>query len=265
VSDELSRVEETLRGYATSLTEQRGLEASIADGLKQDAMNSHDRAPDEIAMKMLTTGDDRATFWFSRVLLLQAIARRCVDRGDAKDARTLIAQARRDKHPFVRETARLCQKALRKLPTRPGRPPRWEKYIWRDMTEVAAGAKSPLAPITKQLIGEIALSLNMNEHAREGQRNDFGKKTTLPACIERSRHRGEIVGLSGPIEDCPYQEQTQCLCPYTYHAPNEEVRRELSRAFCRDQRMNAQRLRHSDINLRSLKEFWREMEELARF
>ena len=45
-----------------------------------------------------------------------------------------------------------------------------------------------------EMIGEKLMA--MNEHASDQGRIAFGTKPQLPACIERSRHRGEIVGCS---------------------------------------------------------------------
>ena len=246
-----------LREHAEQMTTQSGMESSIADGLKQDAMRDAGKPVDEFALEMLDPDKRPAIFWFTRVLLVQAVARRCLGRDDCQSARELVSATRNDPHPFVRATARLCTRALRRG--------RWEPYIWVDMTQVAAGASSPLVPEARQLIGEIVLALNMNEHAPEDVRAQFGSATALPACLEFSANRAEILGLAAPRGDCAFRRGDKCLCPYTYHPPEDGIRRELSRAFCRDQRLNATRLPHSDIRVKQLKDFWREMEYLARF
>jgi hypothetical protein len=246
-----------LREHAEQMTTQAGMEASIADGLKQDAMRDSSQPVDQFALEMLDPAKRQAIFWFTRVLLVQAVARRCLGRDDCQSARELVARTRNDPHPFVRATARLCTRALRR--------DKWEPYIWVDMTQVAAGASSPLVPEARQLIGEIVLALNMNEHAPDDVRSQFGSATALPACLEFSPNRAEILGLAAPRTECPFLRGDKCLCPYTYHPPEDGIRRELSRAFCRDQRLNATRLPHSDIRVKALKEFWREMESLARF
>ncbi|MGZ4303589.1 MAG: NACHT domain-containing protein [Solirubrobacteraceae bacterium] len=246
-----------LREHAEQMTTQSGMESSIADGLKQDAMRDPGQPVDDFAIEMLDPSRRPAIFWFTRVLLVQAVARRCLGRDDCQSARELVAATRNDPHPFVRATARLCTRALRR--------DKWEPYIWVDMTHVAAGASSPLVPEARQLIGEIVLALNMNEHAPDDVRAQFGSATALPACLESSPNRAEILGLAAPRSECPFLRGDKCLCPYTYHAPEAGIRRELSRAFCRDQRLNATRLPHSDIHVKLLKDFWREMEYLARF
>jgi hypothetical protein len=247
-----------LREHAEQMTMQAGMESSIADGLKQDAMRDPGQPVDEFALEMLDPNKRPAMFWFTRVLLVQAVARRCLGRDDCQSARELVSATRNDPHPFVRSAARLCTRALRRG--------KWEPYIWVDMTQVAAGVSSPLVPEARQLIGEIVLGLNMNEHAPVDVRAQFGTATALPACLEFSPNRAEILGLAAPRSECPFlRGDNKCLCPYTYHPPEAGIRRELSRAFCRDQRLNATRLPHSDIHVKPLKDFWREMEYLARF
>ncbi len=253
----LDEYQQRLREHAEQMTTQSGMESSIADGLKQDAMRDPGKPVDEFALEMLDPGKRQAIFWFTRVLLVQAVARRCLGRDDCQSARELVSATRNDPHPFVRAAARLCTRALRRG--------RWEPYIWVDMTQVAAGASAPLVPEARQLIGEIVLALNMNEHAPEDVRAQFGSATALPACLEFSPNRGEILGLTAPRRECPFLRGDKCLCPYTYHPPEAGIRRELSRAFCRDQRLNATRLPHSDIHVKALQDFWREMEYLARF
>jgi hypothetical protein len=255
--DRLDTQQRRLREHAEQLTTQSGLEASIADGFKQDAMRDPKRPADKFALEMLDPAGKQASFWFTRVLLVQAVARRCIGRDDCAAARELVLATRNDAHPFVRATARLCTRALKRR--------KWEPYIWVDMTQIAAGASSPLVPEARQLIGEIVLALNMNEHAPDDVRADFGSKSAVPACLEFSHNRAEILGLSAPRPECPFLRGDKCLCPYTYHPPEVGIRRELSRSFCRDQRLNATRLRHSDIHVKALKDFWREMESLARF
>ncbi|MGZ6621500.1 MAG: NACHT domain-containing protein [Solirubrobacteraceae bacterium] len=253
----LDEFQQRLREHAEQMTTQSGMESSIADGLKQDAMRDPGKPVDEFALEMLDPGKRPAIFWFTRVLLVQAVARRCLGRDDCQSARELVSATRNDPHPFVRAAARLCTRALRRG--------RWEPYIWVDMTQVAAGASAPLVPQARQLIGEIVLALNMNEHAPEDVRAQFGSATALPACLEFSPNRAEILGLTAPRRECPFLRGDKCLCPYTYHPPEAGIRRELSRAFCRDQRLNATRLPHSDIHVKALQDFWREMEYLARF
>jgi hypothetical protein len=255
---ELDGYHKRIREFARTLSRQRGLEASIADGLKVDAIRDPLLPPDADARRMLEPGKKRARFWFSRLLLVQAIAIRCSEGDFGEHDWDLVLGAQRDEHPFVREAARLCVRARR--------TDRWDKYIWEDMTEVAAGGRPRLATVTKQLVADIVIALNLNDLASDAARVRFGKCAQLPACLVSSQHRGEILGWSPPPIDCSARHNGSCMCPYTYHPPAEGIRRELSRAFCRDQRIHAQRLPwHNNVRVKELREFWRQMESLARF
>ena len=60
----------------------------------------------------------------------------------------------------------------------------------------------------------------------------------------------------------------RCLCPYLYEPEEQELnaRRELSRAFCRHQRITARPVRWApEVKSEHLREFWKRMESRARF
>lgn len=257
VRDRLDKYQQALPGLARKLTQQYGLESSIADGLKLDSLLHPHSAPDPAALNMLVPGDERAGFWFSRVLLLQAITRRPADANAMEEAEQRIAEAEKDVHPFVRETAKLCRKALDGSSRK--------RYVAENMTEVAAGEIGNLHISSKQLIGDMVLLLNMNEHRPDEARIKFGGATELPHCLTRSQDRLEIVGWKKPNSDCPLRHSGRCLCPYTFNPPPQGIRRELSRAFCRDQRLHAKALDYNEIGKEQLREFWGKMEHLARY
>jgi len=265
--DQLGAYQDRLLELEKSITEQRGLEGSIAQGLKLDAMWHHAEAPDPLALEMLggarhrpEGGERRAKFWYSRVLLLQAVTRRSIMNAHTTPALELTRATRDDarEHPFVRETAGLCALALESGD--------WKPYIWEDMTEVVAGAWTELSADTRQLIGDIVLVLNLNDQRSAKHRLAFGHSRDLPMCLQHSHNRHEILGLANPPERCPFTHDGRCLCPYTYDPPSVGIRRELSRAFCRDRRLQARRLPwHGAIDTSELKAFWRELESRARF
>ena len=62
-----------LLSYANRLSVQRGLEASIAQGLKLDATQNPRLPNDPLALDLLRPGAGSARFWFGRVLLLEAL------------------------------------------------------------------------------------------------------------------------------------------------------------------------------------------------
>lgn len=273
---------EALLRLARQLTVQLGLESSIAQGIKFDAMVFPDAPVSELAMKMLTSEDEsyRAQFWFSRILLLQAVTRRSIETNcDASThdrVKEVINQSAvlGTEHPFVRETARLCGRALR--------TDRWREFIWTDMMEVAAGAVDQVCLEATQLIADIVIALNLNAGRSATERDDFARATRLPYCLTSGVDRKRLVAQYPPTGRCPFASSenpaaeqdgagavlARCLCPYLYEPPEDELkeRRELSRRFCRHQRINARPLRwHTEIGTDALREFWTEMENRARF
>ena len=248
-----------LVSYSNSMSVQRGLEASIAQGLKLDAVQKPSLPNDPLAVRLLQPGASRARFWFSRVLLLQALTIR-YRRDPTTETLELIRDGRSDEHVFVREVAERCLRVLeRKDPN---------SLLFDDLMDATSRAPHGEDMLTVQLIGDMVLSLNLNEYGTAPARDAFGTEHRLPACISTSPHRREVLIYSAPHPECPftqYQEGT-CLCPYTYDAPEPANRRELSRAFCRHLRLHARRAPwNSDISVKDLKSFWRGMEDLARF
>ena len=251
---------------------QRGLEGSLAQGVKLDAACRPTETVHRVAAKLAHDG----TFWFSRLLAVQAVAIRCADGRSTDEHRDIVRSARHDPHPFVREAASLCERALRHRREH-GRGS-WQRYIWKDMTEVASRTPRGLSTAATRLIGDVIIALNLNEQDHTGQlRKAFGDSHELPSCLSTSVNRHEILGAGGgPPDNCPIAVNarkltgdplTGCYCPYVneYEA-HSAVRRELSRGFCRHQRLHARPVPWQPrIRTRTLKEFWSRMERLARF
>ena len=262
---------------ANALTVQRGLEASVAQGFKL-AARWHLGHADRFVDDMLEQREQPPRFWFSRVMLVQALAFQCfsdpgVNRrpdGDRRAIRErLVARSRDDPHPFVRETARLCRLAVDKG--------RWERYIWADTTEIVTRIPQELSVEAAQLVGDIVIALNLTAHHGKAVRHRFGEADALPACLGPGGSRDWILGrklpdrcvldVRGDGED-ERDGRARCACPYMYNSTDLKIdpRRELSRAFCRHQRTNARPLRwQADLELDALKKFWEGMETLARF
>lgn len=243
---------------------QRGLEAAIAQGLKLDAMREPRAEVDPLALRLLDPNEDgRARFWFSRVLLVQAVARRCVEGAVNRRARDLVESAEHDDHPYVREAARLCQRALSKLGGGD-----WSRYIWEDLTDVVRRTPHGLAIEMTQLVADIVIALNLNEQREDELRETFCGTAKLPYCLGFSKNRAELLGTRDGPSWCVFGadgDGGRCqLCPYEFSI-NRPARRELSKAFCRHQRLVARPLRwHPRMSTSALKEFWREMEIRAR-
>lgn len=258
----LDEAQRKLGEIARTLTQERGVESSIAQGLKSDAVHRPTRAPDSNALDMLRDNELRAGFWFSRVLALQAVTRRCIkaDRSARKEALKVIRHATHDHHPFVRETAHLCQRAIRHRS--------WSRYQWDDEAEIAAGDPHNLVIDATRLVGDIVLALNLNENGRTKAKWEFGESNELPACLVESKDRLEILGSVPRLSECKFAiDGEPCFCPYLYEtSDNGNARRELSRTFCRHQRLTARQPPwQPGITVHDLKLFWAGMEDLAQF
>jgi hypothetical protein len=259
------------------LTVQRGLEASVAQGLKL-AARRHVGEFDPHTEAMLDHPKGPPAFWYSRVMLAQALALQAVPGHDSPvpDARRqhvdrrLALLADGDPHRFVRETARLCRRAVARG--------RWEPYIWTDAAEIVNGVPRGLGLDAAQLAGDIVIALNLNAHQGPEMRRRFGAAEALPGCLRPGGAREAIVGRDDPPGDCPLDQRShdekargapvRCACPYLYNSTDLKIdaRRELSRAFCRHQRMNARPpLWQHDTEVKALRRFWDHMENLARF
>jgi hypothetical protein len=187
----------------TGLTEQRGPEASIAQGFKAAArLAAWDlpSRPNPVTMgqllKRLQALYEQAGFWYSRLVLLHGLTDMviAIDRdkdlaaivGDADRARrTICAVAKmlpcsaappgdwvpgrapeKHEHAFVVEAAELCRTALAEVRDRDGIDQAREireRYIWDD-EGMAVGAPPPrLEPRALRLLGDVAVLLNLNE------------------------------------------------------------------------------------------------------
>jgi hypothetical protein len=299
---------------------RRGVHPSIeeawARGLKLEA-NRRPRHANVAMRNFLAEEAERllegSDYWFTRVTLFHAFTlwgladdeddassangavheRRRVRRQARDRARRIVNSWNTDRsHPFVHETASLCQEALRTR--RPGR------YIWIDETGIVSklGASSSrpedvsnsrlwispaagwiaLHPRALRLVGELILALNLAEGADGTRREDrlerMGRATALPPCLTQRNGRAalQIRGgqYSGPrpgstcVPGCSIH-----LCPYP--PPGQApLRGELSEAFCRrqvdavDHVLWSRLWRRDRVPPGQRKKFWEQMEERAR-
>lgn len=272
-----AHLQELLRLEREGITSQRGLEASIAQGFKIDATLHPKRPPDPYAEEMLR---ERAMFWYSQLNLVHALALRMArDTDGASDSLasilTEVERRERDRkcgwnegaavtgdlHPMLRYGAKLCKKAL-KGKTDEERLHRIKRVVWKDEGVVVSRRPRKLDRAAAQLVGEITILLNLNETGDPEQRREFGEKVALPHCLQGSWRRREF--REGCDKDCDFQ-----LCPFQPARDEPSAHRELSRAFCRDQRLHANFwtawLWGSRVGPRTLPEFWRWLEAQARF
>lgn len=272
-----AHLDELLRLEREGVTSQRGLEASVAQGFKADARQHPDAPPDPYAEEMLR---ERAVFWYSQLNLVHALALRMAkDRAYTPDSLASIVSAveqrertrKRDwnhgaavtgnLHPMLRYAAKLCEKGLK---GRDGdeRFERMKRVVWKDEGVVVSRRPRKLDRAAAQLVGEVTVLLNLNETGSPEQRRLFGEEPTLPHCLQKSRRRREF--REGCHESCDFQ-----LCPFQPARDQPSAHREVSRAFCRDQRLHANWRTagrwDSRVAPRVLPEFWRWLEAQARF
>jgi hypothetical protein len=269
---ELTDVQHKLLEYAglsergDVLTFQRVLESSIAEGLKLDAAQNQERPVDPVAFAMLEDKSARARFWFSRVLLLQALTLRSKSAPDR--IRAALRARQTDEHEFVRRTAKACLQALPKDPSEnTPRAPSTE-WLFEDVGEFVGKAPRGTAPEVCQLVGDMALALNLNEYGTPATRKKFGEAKKLPACLSSSLDRSRLVVVAkvDPAVKCPFADDSACLCPYTFEAPPGAIRRELSRAFCRHLRLHARPIPwQQQMKPKDIRHFWGKMEEFASY
>jgi NACHT domain len=275
-----TQLEGLLQLEADKVTSQRGLEASIAQGFKADAMLHPEEPIDNDAKEMLK----RAVFWYSQLNLVHALALRMANdpeygyrsldpvvievkkrenerRYDWKDGAAVTG----DLHPMLCYALKLCETVLKGKDSGEERVERMKRVVWEDEGVVVSGRPRGLERSAAQLVGEITVLLNLNETGTPERRQWFGEEVRLPHCMGKSLRRREFH--DGCHEKCDFQ-----LCPFQPARDELSAHRELSRAFCRDQRMHA-KVRRSwrwgafpiPLIPRVLPQFWRRLEAQARF
>ncbi|HEX6755479.1 MAG TPA: hypothetical protein VF109_05985 [Mycobacteriales bacterium] len=253
-----------LRGFVGALVgtavARPTVEASLAQGFKLDAMRSP-AAAEPLELELL----DRARYWYSRVILLQAICIRYVD--GTPDPRALWALRTRAadgaEHPFVTAAAKLCLRAVREGD--------YERYVWDDDTAATTRSGTALSREAAQLAGDIVLLLNLTEQGDRSMQLErlalTAGRTDLPSCLGRGSGREALdADCPGP-PDCGFG-----LCPYPRLASAAVCRGALSEAFCRHQARLIQqgKLGRRQVAVwqqpdsRALREFWERMAERSR-
>jgi hypothetical protein len=231
-----------------------GVEASLAQGFKFAAGRRGARVLDRSLF-----GDSRQrsavsatpelglsglTFWYARVNLLQAAARRVLtliadgdDPETIKRARKGLRDAQHDPHPFVKATAEMCARAT-SLAKR-SRREEAESYLWADESVEVAGAASHLNPRAHSLLADIVITLNMNEQdRRDGLRpqdghDSFGRAQRLPVCLTH----GMRAWLLASDDACPRDAVCKLsLCPYRPGRAKTAAYRRISQAFYEHQK-----------------------------
>jgi hypothetical protein len=201
-----------------------GTDASLAQGFKLAAALNPKASVLSAAYELV----DHCRFWYARVIVLQAICAASVGDPDGRDRGLAFMGTRRahaDEHPFVRETAYLCEKAIR-------RPSDASRYLWEDESSVIARSGAGLSGDTAALLADLVVLLNLTEQGNEAVRikrkEDTYARRDLPYCLSASKDRREL--FEGCHETCSFK-----LCPYPIAGERALARGEFSQAFCRRQ------------------------------
>jgi hypothetical protein len=204
----------------------------------------------------------RAEFWYSRMLLHQALALYAIAGANRRETHDLFAYyltPGRERHEFVWRAAVLARQAVEHKELGSDL---WMGQIWRDEGEVVGRRATILDDSAAQLVADVTLLTNLNERSGEDRQAQFGHMRDLPYCLAQSKNRNEILG-SGCPSKCGWG-----MCPYSQPPVDEpNAHRGVSRAFCRQQQMIANRRKppwQPAIRKRALEEFWWDMERRAR-
>jgi hypothetical protein len=274
-NDSLTRAREQLGMFANLAYEGRRpeLEESLAQGFKADAMRHASgpldqfRGPGWVASNrrlVADTGLPHAESWYARMLLYQALVLYSIsgtNREDTLDMLSYRLHATRERHPLARRSAKLARTALRHARLKGSR---WEAFVWSDDVEDAGRLPTVLSPKAAQLVGDVAVLVDLKEGSPPDRRENFGHMEELPHCLSDSRDRHEILG-SGCPSHCGWG-----FCPYRAASPDEpNEHRGLSRGFCRGERRLAKfgtrpPSWQRKIKRRRMLEFWEQMEYKAR-
>jgi len=247
-----------MTALAKAASDPLWLEQSLARGYKMAAFCEHG-APEHRAgsVEMLTS---QPRFWYSRINLVQAIAR---DGGGEATIALLQGLMQRDPHPFVREAARQAKEVARGTTTH-------RTWLWLVEAELVEHGFERLDPEALLLLADVVLLLNLlfcklNDSAIERTKSALARQWAtdagLPRCVEDAYHRRALFG--GCRGRCRFE-----LCPYPLDASRGTARGEFTPSFCRAvaralEQGGVERpwVRGSSAQLRS---FWRDMEAASR-
>jgi hypothetical protein len=212
-----------------------GVEAALAQGFKweanrlpsDDLRESRDFLVDQ-ALRLL----DGSTWWYTRMGLVHALALWALDANEPRRReiiRRIAGQRRPANHPFVRETARLCNEAIPRAPALPSAPAVREatklrgpsRFIWIDEAGVAgkigptvlpsdpitrlwippAAGWSVLKPEAQQLVAETLVYLNLIEGGDDAAAgaSTVEERTERTTWREARRARGHAEGRRLPV------------------------------------------------------------------
>jgi hypothetical protein len=248
------------------------LEEALAQGFKADAMrHASDPAkaftgPGWVVSNRRLVADvalPHAESWYARMLLYQALALYAIagtSSEDTLDVFTNRLHLTRERHPLVRQAAKLARQAMQRAELGLAR---WNAFVWSDDVEDAGRLPTFLGHRAAQLVGDVALLVDLKEGSPPDRHGNFGHMEELPYCLSASPNRYEILGTGCP-ERCGWG-----FCPFRAASPDEpDEHRGISRGFCRGERRLTFGKRspswQRSIGARRLREFWQQMEYKAR-
>lgn len=252
------------------------LEESLAQGFKADAMRHASevasgagqrfKGPGWVASNRRLVADvalPHAESWYARKLLYQALALYAVAGTSRRGTLDMLAyrlNRTRERHPLARQAAKLSRTAVHLAQL--GKD-RWTAFVWDDTVVDAGHLPVGLSRKAAQLVGDVALLVDLKEGSPNDRHKTFGHMEELPYCLSASKNRHEILGNGCP-EQCGWG-----FCPYRATSPDEpNGHRGLARGFCRAERRRARYQRRPawqrKISRRRLREFWQQMEFKSR-
>jgi hypothetical protein len=222
-----------------------GVEGYLAQGFKWEANHRPDSEAQathrDALIPLATRLFDQAQWWYPQVSLLQAFAlwSLSTERQTSRQLAERIREARASEgHPFVREAARLCEKAIRsgRLPTgrRQQEPSKYaepSRYLWIDEVGVAAkigtSAKSAsprsyvltplwitgavgweaLDPGAQQLVADIILFLNLIERGELAEGGAARVARRPEPWREREERRRRVAEQGITVPPCLHHGQ----------------------------------------------------------
>jgi hypothetical protein len=253
-----------------------GIEASLAQGFKWAARTKGEIGEGEDrALKLL----ESCSFWYSKVMLLHAVALRTAHHDYSKldELKDVVGRLAESPHPFVAQAASLTEEVLaaHEKDEDKGKTVA-DHLIWQDESYAVFGDGSDLDDAAAELVADIVLTLNLTE--ARGEPDTYRSRTLreaflredIPACLREREGRERMLA--------PARHDGLCcdhgLCPYP--APGFAAGRgELGEAFCHHMATLARKRRRpklarqrppwqSGVPKAEVAGFWERMEKRAR-
>jgi hypothetical protein len=204
-----------------------GIEACLAQGFKYEANRLPHRTSKEARARLVELARellDTSGWWYSQLALVQALTLSSLGTNPAERApiRKLLEDWTRDeRHPLVREAARLCQQAVEDADNRHSEKARAEAsaYLWIDeagtVSRIGAGTVLPdprstdglwvspaagwstLDPAARWLVGNVFVYLNLIEGGEASPSNGLDPETASARLAGRREKRRQTVREQG--------------------------------------------------------------------